>query len=136
MVQKNIDASFLRKSGLKPTRQRLLLSKLLFSKGDKHFTAEEIRKLVVNKGAKISLATIYNNLNQMVEVGLLKKRQVTKGGVYFDNNVSNHYHLFDEENNTLIDIPSTSIRFSKLPKLPKNKKIKNINLLINLTKNK
>ena len=58
MVQKNIDESFLRKSGLKPTRQRLLLSKLLFSKGDKHFTAEEIRKLVVNKGAKISLATI------------------------------------------------------------------------------
>ena len=136
MVQKNIDASFLRKSGLKPTRQRLLLSKLLFSKGDKHFTAEEIRKLVLTKGAKISLATIYNNLNQMVDVGLLKKRQVEKGGVYFDNNVSNHYHLFDEENNTLIDIPSTSIRFSKLPKLPKNKKIKNINLLINLTKNK
>ena len=134
MIKKNIDEKFLREHGLKPTRQRVLLSKILFSNGDKHFTAEEIRKLVINKGVKISLATIYNNLHHMVEVGLLKKRQVDNSRAYFDNNVSNHYHLYDEEKNTLIDIPSSSISFSKLPKLPKNKKIKNINLVINLAK--
>ena len=106
----------------------------LFSNGDMHFTAEEIRKLVINKGIKISLATIYNNLHHMVDVGLLKKRQVDNSRAYFDNNVTNHYHLFDEEKNTLIDIPSSSISFSKLPKLPKNKKIKKMNLVINLTK--
>ena len=111
-----------------------MLSKILFSSGDKHFTAEEIRRIANKKGSKISLATIYNNLQHMVEVGLLKKRQVDNGRAYFDNNVTNHYHLFDEEKNTLIDIPSSSISFSKFPKLPKNKKIKNINLVINLAK--
>ncbi len=134
MVTKNINEHFLRKNGLKPTRQRLLLSRILFSNGDKHFTAEEIRKLTKKEGLKVSLATIYNNLQHMVEVGLLKKRQVDNNRAYFDNNVSNHYHLFDEDKNTLIDIPSSSIKFSKLPKLPKNKKIKNINLVINLSK--
>ena len=134
MINKEINESFLRKHGLKPTRQRLLLSKILFSNGDRHFTAEEIRRLVINEGTKISLATIYNNLHNMVDVGLLKKRQVDNARAYFDNNVTNHYHLFDEENKTLIDIPSSSIKFSKLPKIPKNKKIKNINLIINLSK--
>tara|TARA_B100000965_G_scaffold299929_1_gene258350 strand:- start:520 stop:927 length:408 start_codon:yes stop_codon:yes gene_type:complete len=134
MINKEINESFLRKYGLKPTRQRLLLSKILFSNGDRHFTAEEIRRLVISEGTKISLATIYNNLHNMVDVGLLKKRQVDNSRAYFDNNVTNHYHLFDEERKTLIDIPSSSIKFSKLPKIPKNKKIKNINLIINLAK--
>mgnify|MGYP001426391115 CR=1 FL=1 len=129
-----IDENFLRNKGLKPTRQRLLLCKILFSSGDKHFTVEEVNKIAKNDGSKISLATIYNNLQHMVDVGLLKKRQVDNNRAYYDNNITNHYHLFDEEKNTLIDIPSSSIKFSKLPKLPKNKKIKNINLVINLEK--
>ena len=134
MNKNTTNKKFLRNYGLKPTNQRLLISEILFSNGDRHFTAEEIRKLAIDKGAKVSVATIYNNLNNFVEVGLLKKRQVDNNRAYYDNNVSDHYHLFDEEKNTLIDIPSSSIGFSKLPKLPKNKKIKNINLVINLAK--
>ena len=130
-----IDKNFLRENGLKPTIQRLAISKILFSEGDKHFTAEEIKKLVISRGFKISVATIYNNLNHFVEVGLLKKRQVDNNRSYFDNNVSDHFHLFDEETNTLTDIPSSSVKFAQLPKLPKNKQIKNINLVINIKKN-
>ena len=130
-----IDKNFLRKNGLKPTTQRLAIYKILFSEGDKHFTAEEINKLAIVRGFKISVATIYNNLNHFVEAGLLKKRQVDNNRSYFDNNVSDHFHLFDEETNTLTDIPSSSIKFAKLPKLPKNKQIKNINLVINIKKN-
>ena len=129
------DKNFLRKNGLKPTTQRLAIYKILFSEGDKHFTAEEINKLAKSNGFKISVATIYNNLNQFVEAGLLKKRQVDNNRSYFDNNVSDHFHLFDEDTNTLTDIPSSSIKFAKLPKLPKNKQIKNINLVINIKKN-
>ena len=125
---------FLRENGLKPTKQRLILSKILFSGCDKHFTAEEIRDLVLKKGFKMSFATIYNNLHHFVDVGLLKKRQVNNNRSYFDNNVTNHFHLYDEEKNTLVDLPQTSVKFSKLPKLPKNKQIKNINLVINIEK--
>ena len=135
MKLNTIDKNFLRKNGLKPTTQRLAIYKILFSEGDKHFTAEEINKLAIARGFKISVATIYNNLNHFVEAGLLKKRQVDNNRSYFDNNVSDHFHLFDEETNTLTDIPSSSIKFAKLPKLPKNKQIKNINLIINIKKN-
>ena len=134
MNKNTTNKKFLRNYGLKPTNQRLLISEILFSNGDRHFTAEEIRKLVTDKGAKVSVATIYNNLNNFVEVGLLKKRQVDNNRAYYDNNVSDHYHLFDEEKNTLIDIPSSEVKFSKLPKFPKNKEIRNINLVINLKK--
>ncbi|MDC0191888.1 transcriptional repressor [Alphaproteobacteria bacterium] len=130
-----IDKNFLRENGLKPTIQRLAISKILFSEGDKHFTAEEIKKLATSNGLKISVATIYNNLNHFVKVGLLKKRQVDNNRSYFDNNVSDHFHIFDEETNILTDIPSNSVKFAKLPKLPKNKQIKNINLVINIKKN-
>ena len=129
-----MDKIFLRKNGLKPTQQRLILSKILFSGIDKHFTAEEIRDLVSKKGYKMSFATIYNNLHHFVDAGLLKKRQVNNNRSYFDNNVTNHFHLFDEEKGTLVDLPNTSVKFSKLPKIPKNKKIKNINLVINIQK--
>ena len=135
MKLNTVDKNFLRKNGLKPTTQRLAIYKILFSEGDKHFTAEEINKLAKSNGFKISVATIYNNLNQFVEAGLLKKRQVDNNRSYFDNNVSDHFHLFDEDTNTLTDIPSSSIKFAKLPKLPKNKQIKNINLVINIKKN-
>ena len=135
MSLNTVDKNFLRENGLKPTAQRLAIYKILFSEGDKHFTAEEIKKLAISSGFKISVATIYNNLNHFVEAGLLKKRQVDNNRSYFDNNVSDHFHLFDEETNTLTDIPPSSVKFAKLPKLPKNKQIKNINLVINIKKN-
>ena len=97
-----------------------------------HFCAEDLSKIVLKKGCKMSLATIYNNLHHLVDAGLLKKRQISNNRTYFDNNVTDHFHIFDEENNMLIDIPYSDVKFSKLPKLPKNKKIKNINLIINL----
>jgi Fe2+/Zn2+ uptake regulation proteins len=132
MTTKTDHLKLLRKYGLKPTCQRLFLSEIIFSGKDMHFCAEDLGKIVLKKGFKMSLATIYNNLHQLVDVGLLKKRQINNNRTYFDNNVTDHFHIFDEENNTLIDIPYSSVKFSKFPKLPKNKKIKNISLVINL----
>ena len=132
MKTKNHHIKFLRKYGLKPTSQRLFLSEILFSGKDMHFCAEDLFKIIEKKGYKISVATIYNNLHQLVDVGLLKKRQINNNRTYFDNNISDHFHIFDEEKNQLIDIPHSAVKFSKLPTLPKNKKIKNISLIINL----
>ena len=134
MGKKIIDEKFIRAIGLKPTKQRLLLSKILFSGKDKHFAVKNLHKILLKKGHKMSLATIYNNLHHFVEAGFLKKTIVDNHRSYFDNNIANHYHLFDEAKNRLIDIPKSSIRFSKLPKIPKNRKIKNINLVIRLEK--
>ena len=132
MTTKPDQKKLLRQYGLKPTSQRLLLSEILFSGKNMHFCAEDLSKIVLKKGRKMSLATIYNNLHHLVDAGLLKKRQISNNRTYFDNNVTDHFHIFDEENNMLMDIPYSDVKFSKLPKLPKNKKIKNINLIINL----
>ena len=132
MATKIDHIKLLREYGLKPTSQRLFLFEILFSGQNMHFCAEDLSEVVSKKGCKMSLATIYNNLHHLVEVGLLKKRQISNNRTYFDNNVTDHFHIFDEESNMLMDIPYSDVKFSKLPKLPKNKKIKNINLIINL----
>ena len=126
--------NFLRLHGLKPTKQRMFLTKILFSGKDMHFCAEDLRKIISKKGYRMSLATIYNNLQNFADAGLLKQRRVTNNRSYFDNNVTDHYHFYDEEKNNLIDVPPSSLKFLKFPKIPKDKKIKTLDLLIYLTK--
>ena len=126
--------NFLRLHGLKPTKQRMFLTKILFSGKDMHFCAEDLRKIILKKGYRMSLATIYNNLQNFADAGLLKQRRVTNNRSYFDNNVTDHYHFYDEEKNNLIDIPPSSVKFLKFPKIPKDKKIKTLDLLIYLIK--
>ena len=122
----------LKKNELKPTSQRIILSKILFSGRDMHFSAEDIRKVVLKKGFKMSLATIYNNLQTFADFGMIKQRRITKKKTYFDTNISDHYHFYDQKTGSLTDIPSALVKFTKLPKLPKNKIIKNLDLVINI----
>ena len=51
---------------------------------------------------------------------------------YFDTNVSNHHHFYDSENSGLIDIDANEIVIQKIPKAPNGKKIKNVEVFINL----
>ena len=110
------------------------MSEILFAGKDMHFCAEDLKTLIVKKGLKMSLATIYNNLQLFVNAGLLRKTIVDSEKSYYDNNLENHYHIYDETDRKLIDIPNSSISFSKLPKLPKNKVIKNISVIIKIDK--
>ena len=135
MTDREKKIGILRQHNLRPTKQRLFLSKILFSGKNMHFCAEDLRKVIFKKGFKMSLATIYNNLQNFAKAGLLKQRRISNNRLYFDNNTTNHYHFYDEEKNNLIDISSSSIKFLKFPKLPKNRKIKSIDLVINLYKN-
>ena len=134
MVKKIDNKDLLKSYGLKPTSQRGILSKLLFCGKDMHLCADDLKKLILKKGYKMSLATIYNNLQQFANVGLLQRRNVSNLKTYFDNNTSNHYHFYDEEKDTLIDIPTSSIKFNSLPKIPNNKKITSVELVININK--
>ena len=80
-------------AGLRPTRQRLLLSKILFERGeDWHVTAEQLHEDVLKSGARVSLATVYNTLHQFTECGLLRQINLDAGKSYFDTNVSDLHH--------------------------------------------
>ena len=87
----------LRAAKLRPTRQRLALAKLLFEKGDRHVTAEQLHDEAVAASIPVSLATIYNTLHQFVGAQLLREVVVNPGRSYFDTNIADHHHFFFEE---------------------------------------
>ncbi|HPF45502.1 MAG: transcriptional repressor [Alphaproteobacteria bacterium] len=118
--------------GLRPTRQRLALAKLLFDGEDRHVTAELLQKEVGRIDAKVSLATIYNTLHQFTEAGLLKEVVVNPGKTYFDTNVSDHHHLYFKEEDKLIDLKSDELVISTLPNVPEGKKISGISVVVHM----
>ena len=124
----------LRTSGLRPTKQRVEIAKFLFLR-DKtfHFTVESLNKLLEKKTSnKFALATIYNTVHAFKSAGHLSEVEVRGKKTYFDTNVSNHHHFYDSENSELIDIDSNDVVIQKIPKAPNGKKIKNIEVFINL----
>ena len=124
----------LRSSGLRPTKQRVEIAKFLFER-DKtfHFTIESLDKLLAKKTtSRFALATIYNTVHAFKDAGHLSEAEVRGKKTYFDTNVSNHHHFYDIETSELIDIESKDIVIQKIPKAPNGKKIKNVEVFINL----
>ena len=124
----------LRSSGLRPTKQRVEIAKFLFEREKTfHFTVESLNKLLTKKSiSKIALATIYNTVHAFKAAGHLSEVEVRGNKSYFDTNVSNHHHFYDSETAELIDINANDIVIQKIPKAPNGKKIKNVEVFINL----
>ncbi len=124
----------LRSSGLRPTKQRVEIAKFLFEREKTfHFTVESLNKLLTKKTtSKIALATIYNTVHAFKAAGHLSEVEVRGNKTYFDTNVSNHHHFYDSETAELIDINANDIIIQKIPKAPNGKKIKNVEVFINL----
>ena len=124
----------LRSSGLRPTKQRVEIAKFLFEREKTfHFTVESLNKLLTKKStSKIALATIYNTVHAFKAAGHLSEVEVRGNKTYFDTNVSNHHHFYDSDTAELIDINANDIVIQKIPKAPNGKKIKNVEVFINL----
>ena len=80
-------------NGIRPTKQRMILAKLLFENGDRHISAEELFEEVKKEDRKISLATIYNTLRQFTNIGLLKELIVDQNKSIYCTNHDFHYFL-------------------------------------------
>ena len=94
----------LRNSSLRPTKQRIMIGKLLFNDTDKHVTAESLYRELKASKQKISLATVYNTLHDFCEKKLLKKVNVDAEKIYFDTNTNPHHHFYSDSEKLLIDI--------------------------------
>ena len=125
----------LRSSGLRPTKQRISICKVLFERRNTfHFTISDLMKILGSKGnEKISLATIYNTIHAFKEKGYLKEISINSDKSYFDTNVSNHHHFFDENKKQLIDLEDNEIEKIKIRKKIPGKKIKAIEILVKLS---
>ena len=124
--------SLLRDAGLRPTRQRLALGRLLFDGEDRHVTAEILHDEIEKAQVSVSLATVYNTLHQFTDAGLLREVVVDSGRTYFDTNVSEHHHFFLEKEGTLQDIPDGAVEIGKLPKTPNGKKFSRVEVIIHV----
>jgi len=122
----------LRRVGLRPTRQRLALARLLFDKGNRHLTAEQLHGEATEAAVRVSLATVYNTLHQFTTAGLLNEVVVEPGRSYFDTNVDDHHHFFFEESGQLQDIPGDTLLVSALPQAPSGTAIRRVDVIIRL----
>ena len=134
MEPQNNIAKIFSKVGLRQTKQRAHLAKILFQSSNRHFTAEQLHKETQVCGHTISLATIYNTLHQFRTVGLLRQVIVEPGKVYFDTNTEPHHHFYIEGEGQLLDVKSTEIEISALPPIPRDCDIHEMDVIIRLRK--
>ncbi len=120
----------LRDAGLRPTRQRLGLARLLFDGGDRHVTAEHLHAEAVGANLPVSLATIYNTLHQFTQAGLLREVVVDPGRSYFDTNISAHHHFFHESTGDLRDIPADAMEVARVPVPPTGTVVERVDIIV------
>ena len=125
-------AERLREAGLRPTRQRLELAGLLFVGDDRHLSAENLHAQAQGAGIKVSLATVYNTLNQFTTAGLLREVVVQAGKSYFDTNISEHHHFFLEGSGRLEDIPGDHVVVANLPAPPEGTMVARVDVIVRL----
>ena len=104
----------LRSSGLRPTKQRVQIAKFLFLREKTfHFTVEDL-------------------VHAFKKAGHLKEILTKNNKSYFDTHTGPHYHFFDVKNNELTDINPKEIQLKYVPKAPKGKLVKDIDVVINI----
>ena len=137
MSNNSIFIKKLRSSGLRPTKQRIKICKLLFDrKNTFHFTINYLNNILKDKYAeKISLATVYNTVNAFKKKGHLKEILISSDKSYYDTNVSNHHHFFDENKRELIDLDDKDVGKINIKKALPGKKINSIEVLVKIANN-
>ena len=124
----------LKRAGLRPTRQRTALAKLLFETEDRHVSAEDLHGEARASGIGVSLATIYNTLHQFTNSGLMREVVIEAGRSYFDTNTGDHHHFFHEDTGRLEDIPSDRINVSALPSAPKGTEVSRVDVVVRVSR--
>lgn len=120
----------LRAVGLRPTRQRVALARMLFEGGHRHVTAESLHGEVKAARMPVSLATVYNTLNQFRDAGLLREVVVAPGRSYFDTNTGHHHHFYVEPSGELHDFPSEKVIIVGVPAPPKGTRLSRIDVIV------
>ena len=124
----------LKSSGLRTTKQRLAICKMLFGRSETfHFSIENLKKIFEKSTKnKISLATLYNTVNAFRKNGYLKEISLKGNKTFYDTNTKNHHHFYDEDTGKLIDINSEDVLVSKVSSIPNGKKIREIEVTVRI----
>ena len=122
----------LKSSGVTPTTQRVDIAQILFSR-PQHLSAEQILKKVNEESdSTASKATVYNTLGLFAKKGLVKEVNVDSTKVFYDSNVSKHFHFYNIDTGLLTDIPVDDINFDTLPKLPEGTESSSLEIIVRI----
>ena len=126
----------LKSSGLRSTKQRLAICRVLFDRKETfHFTVEKLKKVIEkNTRSNISLATLYNTINAFKKNGYLKEISLKGNKTFFDTNTKNHHHFYDEDTGKLLDIKNEDILVGKVSHIPNGKKIREIEVTVRIAR--
>ncbi|TQF70938.1 ferric iron uptake transcriptional regulator [Pseudoalteromonas luteoviolacea] len=84
----------LKKAGLKVTLPRIKILEILQSPENQHISAEDVYKILLDKGEEIGLATVYRVLNQFDDAGIVTRHHFEGGKSVFELSGSTHHdHL-------------------------------------------
>lgn len=126
-------ADWLERGGLRPTRQRLALARLLVGDGrDRHVTAEWLHDASIRAGERVSLATVYNTLRAFCDAGLVQEVVVDGSRSYFDTRLDDHPHFYWEDTAELTDAPKDQLQIAALPQAPEGTEIARVDVVIRL----
>jgi Fur family iron response transcriptional regulator len=123
-------SAMLRHAGLRPTRQRVALGKLLFNGKDRHVTAEMLHEEAIREAIPVSLATVYNTLHQFTGAGLLREIAADGSKTHFDTNTSDHHHFLVEGENVVMDVPVEDLRLGEFPEPPEGMEIVRVDVVV------
>lgn len=124
---------WLKRGGLRPTRQRVILAERLIGDGkNRHVTAESLFAAGNDFKNKVSLATVYNTLRAFCDAGLMREITVNGSKSYFDTNMTDHPHFYWEDTSQLEDAPAGELKISLLPDTPEGAEISKVDVVIRL----
>ena len=127
----NSAINIIEKNGIRATKQRRILAKLIFNKGKRHISAENLFDEVKEEERKISMATIYNTLKQFTSLGLIREIVVDQNKSLYCNNNQSHYHLYIEDEGKVIDIPTKNIDLD-IASIPACLKLHDIDVIVRI----
>jgi Fur family transcriptional regulator, iron response regulator len=125
-------SDLLRGAGLRPTRQRMMLGRLMFAKGDRHVTADMLYTEAHAAGIPVSQATVYNTLNQFTQAGLLRRIGPDGSRSFFDTDTSVHPHFFVDGEDILFDVPEPSVLLERVPAPLPGHEISRVDVIVHL----
>jgi len=121
----------LKSAGVTPTTQRVEIAQILFAR-PQHLSAEQILKTVNESSSTASKATIYNTLGLFAKKGLVKEVIVDPSKVFYDSNVSKHFHFFNTDTGMLTDIPVDTLLIDNIPELPQGTELSDLDVIVRI----
>ena len=122
------DAERLRRAGLKPSRHRLAMLRVIDAGGHRHLTPESFHSELVGQGLRLSLATVYNVINCFADVGLLRRVGFCDR-TYYCTNLAPHHHFYDETSGRIFDVEGDQPEIVKIPSPPQGLSLLGIDII-------